>query len=147
MKQNKMNKKPQTKTAPKTPAAKAANLRGVPAPKTAPMPEIPKLPKGMEHNMKLLKQVFSIQNPSNNKACNDHAMSTIIGLAPDGCTVVRNKGNLLIRKGAATGPHPYFLAHMDQVHDYVPFMTLEVQGNVLAAFADAPAAAEAEKEL
>ena len=84
--------------------------------------------------MKLLKAVFSIQNPSNNKACNDHAMSTIIGLAPDGCTVIRNKGNLLIRKGAATGPHPHYLAHMDQVHDYVPFMTLEVKGNVLAAF-------------
>jgi len=131
MKQNKMNKKPQTNTAPKSPAAKAANLRGVPAPKPAPKP---KLPKGMEHDMKLLKAVFAIQNPSNNKACNDHAMSIITGLAPDGCTVVRNKGNLLIRKGAATGPHPHYLAHMDQVHDYVPFMSLEVQGNVLAAF-------------
>ena len=134
MKQNKMNKKPQTNT-PKSPAAKAANLRGAPTPKPAPKPAAkPKLPKGMEHDMKLLKAVFTIQNPSNNKACNDHAMSTIIGLAPDGCTVVRNKGNLLIRKGAATGPHPYYLAHMDQVHDYVPFMSLQVQGNVLTAF-------------
>lgn len=137
MKQNKTNKKQQAPTVPttiptNTVATKADNLRG----NTAPAPPKPKakVPKGMVHDMKLLKAVFAIQNPSNNKACNDHAMSTIIGLAPDGCTVVRNKGNLLIRKGAATGPHPHYLAHMDQVHDYVPFMTLEVEGNTLAAF-------------
>lgn len=127
-----MNKKQQN-NAPKSPAAKAANLRGNPAPKPTPKPEPKPLPKGMDHNKKLLKGVFTIQNPSNNKACNDHAISTIIGLAPDGCTVVRHKGNLLIRKGAATGPHPYYLAHMDQVHDYVPFMTLELEGNTLFA--------------
>lgn len=128
MKQNKTSKKQQAPTMPTTPPTTPPTT--TPAP---PKPK-PKLPKGMEHDMKLLKAVFAIQNPSNNKACNDHAMSTIIGLAPDGCTVVRNKGNLLIRKGAATGPHPHYLAHMDQVHDYVPFMTLEVQGGILAAF-------------
>ena len=125
MKQNKMSKNNTPTTKPMTPT---------PKPQPQPKPQPPPKPKGMDHNMKLLKAVFSIQNPSNNKACNDHAMSTIIGLAPDGCTVIRNKGNLLIRKGAATGPHPHYLAHMDQVHDYVPFMTLQVDGNVLAAF-------------
>jgi len=127
MKQNKMSKKNTPTTKPVTPTPTPT------PPKPKPQPK-PKLPKGMEHDMKLLKAVFSIQNPSNNKACNDHAMSTITGLAPDGCTVVRNRGNLLIRKGAATGPHPHYLAHMDQVHDYVPFMSLELKGNVLAAF-------------
>lgn len=103
------------------------------APKPA-APAAPKpLPKGMKHDKDLLLDVFHIQNPSRNKACNDHAMTTITSLAPEGCTVVRNKGNLLIRKGPASGPHPHFLAHMDQVHDYEPFMKVILNGNVMSA--------------
>lgn len=103
------------------------------APKPA-APAAPKpLPKGMKHDKDLLLDVFHIQNPSRNKACNDHAMTTITSLAPAGCTVVRNKGNLLIRKGPASGPHPHYLAHMDQVHDYEPFMKVILNGNVMSA--------------
>lgn len=69
---------------------------------------------------RLLKKVFNIQNPSHNRWCNDRAINIIRGLVPAGCTVVRNQGNLLVRKGPASGPHPYFLAHMDQVHQYEP---------------------------
>lgn len=84
-------------------------------------------------NTKRLKAVFEIQNPSRNKRCNDEAMRIITSLAPMGCTIIRNKGNLLIRKGGPTGPHPYFLAHMDQVHSYAPFMQLRMKDNVLSA--------------
>lgn len=84
-------------------------------------------------NTKRLKAVFEIQNPSRNKRCNDEAMRIISSLAPKGCTVIRNKGNLLIRKGGPTGPHPYLLAHMDQVHSYAPFMQLRMEDNVLSA--------------
>ena len=91
------------------------------------------LPKGMAHDKALLLSVFHIQNPSRNRACNDHAMKTIEGLAPEGCTVVRNKGNMLIRKGDASGPHPYYMAHMDQVHNYQPHMKVRVSGNLLHA--------------
>lgn len=87
----------------------------------------------MKHNIKLLNAVFLIQNPSHNRACNDYAISQIIKLAPRGCTVVRHRGNLLIRKGDSSGPHPYFLSHMDQVHDYEPFMTLHREGDILSA--------------
>jgi len=81
----------------------------------------------------LLKSVFMIQNPSNNRWCNDRTMDIIRGLAPKGCTVVRNRGNMLIRKGPAEGPHPYYLAHMDQVHDYEPGMSLKITGDTLSA--------------
>jgi putative aminopeptidase FrvX len=87
----------------------------------------------MKHDKKLLKAVFAIQNPSRNKACNDHTIAVIRQLAPRGCTMVQHRGNLLIRKGAADGPHPYFLSHMDQVHEYVPFMTTHIDGNILSA--------------
>lgn len=87
----------------------------------------------MKVNNKMLKAVFEIQNPSQNKKCNDHAMQVISSLAPKGCTIIRNRGNLLIRKGGPTGPHPYFLAHMDQVHSYAPFMSLRLKDNVLSA--------------
>lgn len=113
-------------------AEKAAYLRGG-APKPAPAPEPKPLPAGMKHDKALLLDVFHIQNPSRNRACNDHAMKTIEGLAPPGCTVVRNRGNLLIRKGPAKGAHPHFLSHMDQVHDYAPFMKVIINGNVLSA--------------
>ena len=93
----------------------------------------PAKPKGMSHDKSLMLAVFAIQNPSRNRACNDHAMAEIIRLAPEGCTVVKNKGNLLIRKGDASGPHPHFLAHMDQVHDYAPFMQVIISGNVMHA--------------
>lgn len=91
------------------------------------------LPAGMVHDKCLLLEVFRIQNPSRNRACNDFAMKIITQQAPEGCTVVRHRGNLLIRKGPATGPHPFFLAHMDQVHDYVPFMKVRVSGTLLHA--------------
>jgi hypothetical protein len=87
----------------------------------------------MKLNNRLLKAVFEIQNPSENKRCNDHAMKVITSLAPKGCTIVRKSGNLLIRKGGPTGPHPYFLAHMDQVHNYEPFMQLRLHDGVLSA--------------
>lgn len=113
------------------------NIQSVPIPtakvtKYAP-PAKPALPAGMRHDKALLLDVFHIQNPSHNKACNDHAMKVIEKLAPPGCTVVRNKGNLLIRKGPAKGPHPYFLSHMDQVHGYEPFMKVLINGNVPSA--------------
>lgn len=118
--------KPKPKSNP--PAAKPA------APAPPPLVPVKKaVPKGMRHDKDLLLSVFAIQNPSRNKACNDHAMRVIESLAPKGCTVVRNGGNMLIRKGPAKGPHPYYLAHMDQVHDYVPFMQVHVNGNVLHA--------------
>lgn len=110
-------------------AVDAAPKTTAPQPKPAPKP----LPKGMKHDKDLLLAVFHIQNPSRNKACNDHAMKTIISLAPEGCTVVCNRGNLLIRKGPAKGPHPHYLAHMDQVHDYVPFMKVLLNGNIMSA--------------
>lgn len=87
----------------------------------------------MTLNTKRLKAVFEIQNPSCNRRCNDEAMRIISSLAPKGCTIIRNRGNLLIRKGGPTGPHPYFLAHMDQVHSYAPFMQLRMKDNVLSA--------------
>jgi hypothetical protein len=87
----------------------------------------------MAHDYDLLHAVFAIQNPSRNRACNDHAMDVITKLAPKGCTVVRNKGNLLIRRGPNEGLHPHYLAHMDQVHDYQPFMRVLVTDNTLHA--------------
>jgi len=89
--------------------------------------------QGMIHDKELLLKVFGIQNPSRNKACNDHAMKTIASLAPAGCTVVRSKGNLLVRKGPAAGPHPHFVSHMDQVHNYEPFMQVRVVDGELRA--------------
>lgn len=80
----------------------------------------------MKINETLLRAVFLIQNPSLNRWCNDRAMDTITSLAPKGCVVIRNQGNLLIRKGPNSGPHPYYLSHMDQVHDYQPGMTLHI---------------------
>ncbi len=109
-----------------------ARYEAPPTPKHIPTPK-PPLPQGMAHDKGLLLSVFAIQNPSRNRACNDHAMEVIAKLAPAGCTVVRSKGNMLVRKGKASGPHPYFIAHMDQVHDYVPFMKVLVSGNVLHA--------------
>lgn len=97
------------------------------------VPTKPPVPKGFKHDKDLLLSVFAIQNPSRNRACNDHAMDVITSLAPPDCTVIRNRGNLLIRKGPASGPHPYFISHMDQVHDYVPFMQVLLTGNLLHA--------------
>lgn len=89
----------------------------------------------MKINEELLRSVFLIQNPSNNRWCNDQAMNTITSLAPAGCTVIRNRGNLLIRKGPNSGPHPFYLAHMDQVHDYQPGMSLHIsKDRVLTAY-------------
>jgi len=99
--------------------------------KHTPLPK--PVPQGMAHDHDLLNAVFTIQNPSRNRACNNHAMDIIAGLAPKGCTVVRNKGNLLIRKGPNEGLHPHYLAHMDQVHDYQPFMQVLTTGNTLHA--------------
>jgi putative aminopeptidase FrvX len=91
----------------------------------------------MKLNKRMLLATFAIQNPSRNRACNNAAMDVIESLAPagDNVTVVRNGGNMLIRKGPASGPHPYYLAHMDQVHDYVPFMSLTIsKDNTLSAW-------------
>jgi hypothetical protein len=87
----------------------------------------------MKLNIQRLKAVFNIQNPSDNKRCNEEAMRVITSLAPKGCTIVQNNGNLLIRKGKASGPHPFFISHMDQVHEYVPFMQLHIDDNILSA--------------
>jgi hypothetical protein len=103
-----------------------------PAYKHTPPVKLP-VPAGFPHDKGMLLEVFRIQNPSRNRACNDHAMEVITQLAPPDCTVVRHKGNLLIRKGPAEGPHPYFLAHMDQVHHYEPFMKVRISGTLLHA--------------
>ena len=87
----------------------------------------------MKHNYKLLRSVFLMQNPSQNKACNDATMQRIRALAPKGCVAVQHKGNLLLRKGDPRAVQPYFLAHMDQVHQYEPYMRLLREGNVLSA--------------
>jgi hypothetical protein len=84
-------------------------------------------------NMELFHSVFMMQNPSRNRRCNDAALDLMASLAPVGCTIVRKAGNMLIRKGAASGPHPYYLAHLDQVHDYVPFFDLRIKDGVLSA--------------
>lgn len=81
----------------------------------------------------LLKSVFLIQNPSHNRWCNDRTMDIIRGLAPAGCVVVRNRGNMIIRKGDPKRIQPYYVAHMDQVHDYEPGMSLAVDGDTLYA--------------
>lgn len=91
----------------------------------------------VEHEM--LERIFMLQNPSNMRRCNDYMIEQLIDLAPEGVTVVRRRGNLLIRKGASSGPHPYYLAHLDQVHDYAPFMELAVEefkhgGELLCAY-------------
>lgn len=92
-------------------------------------------------DMQMINDIFILQNPSKMKKCNDHMIAALTALAPEGCTVVRKAGNMLIRKGDASGPHPYFLAHLDQVHDYAPFMELVVDGDELSAIDanDAPA--------
>jgi tripeptide aminopeptidase len=88
----------------------------------------------MKINTQLLLATFAIQNPSRNIACNNEAMRVIESLAPDGCIVVKSGGNMIIRKGDTSGTHPMYLAHMDQVHDYAPFMTLEIENDVLFAY-------------
>lgn len=88
----------------------------------------------MKINTQLLLATFAIQNPSRNVACNNEAMRVIESLAPDGCIVVKSCGNMIIRKGDTSGTHPMYLAHMDQVHDYAPFMTLEINKDVLYAY-------------
>jgi hypothetical protein len=126
---NSMNQQSKMNTPVEVKGAVDAPRIAPPVPKPAPKP----LPKGMKHDKDLLLDVFHIQNPSRNKACNDHAMETITSLAPAGCTVIRKAGNLLIRKGPAEGPHPHYLAHMDQVHDYEPFMKVILNGNIMSA--------------
>ena len=88
----------------------------------------------MKINTQLLLATFAIQNPSRNIACNNEAMRVIESLAPDGCIVVKSSGNMIIRKGDTSGTHPMYLAHMDQVHSYAPFMTLHIKNDVLSAY-------------
>lgn len=137
MKRNKQNNKQATKQPSKQATKKTTPMKAnTPTPPVAPVkatPAFKALPKGMTHDKNLLLAVFHIQNPSHNIACNNHAMDVISGLAPEGCTVIRSKGNMLIRKGPASGPHPHYLAHMDQVHDYEPFMKVHATGNLLHA--------------
>lgn len=87
----------------------------------------------MKINTQLLLATFAIQNPSRNIACNNEAMRVIASLAPSGCLVVKSGGNMIIRKGDASAVHPMYLAHMDQVHDYAPFMSLSIKNDVLSA--------------
>lgn len=75
----------------------------------------------------MLERIFLLQNPSNMRRCNDHMIDQLIDMAPDNVTVVRSRGSVLMRKGKARGKHPHFLAHLDQVHDYAPFMELAVE--------------------
>lgn len=84
-------------------------------------------------DMQMINDIFILQNPSRMRKCNDHMIEALVALAPEGCTVVKKAGNVLIRKGAASGPHPFYLAHLDQVHDYAPFMELVVDGDELSA--------------
>jgi len=88
----------------------------------------------MKINTQLLLDVFAIQNPSRNVACNNEAMRVIQSLIPESCTVVRCAGNMIVRKGDTSKIHPFFVAHMDQVHDYVPFMRLSIDNNILSAY-------------
>lgn len=87
----------------------------------------------MKINQQLLHDVFMIQNPSHNRWCNDKAIETITKLAPEGCVVIRNRGNLLIRKGPSEGPHPHYIAHMDQVHNYEAGFSLVIKDGVMSA--------------
>lgn len=84
-------------------------------------------------DMQMINDIFILQNPSRMRKCNDHMIEALTALAPEGCTVVKKAGNMLIRKGDASGPHPFFLAHLDQVHAYAPFMELVVDGDELSA--------------
>jgi len=92
-------------------------------------------------DMQMINDIFILQNPSRMKKCNDHMIAALTALAPEGCTVVKKAGNMLIRKGAASGPHPIVTGKLDQVHDYAPFMELVVDGDELSAIDanDAPA--------
>ena len=87
----------------------------------------------------MLERIFLLQNPSNMRRCNDHMIEQLIDIAPDDITVVKRRGNVLMRKGKPSGPHPYFLAHLDQVHDYAPMMELAIEnykggGELLCAY-------------
>lgn len=88
----------------------------------------------MKINNQLLFDVFEIQNPSRNEACNNEALRVIESLLPDGCTVVKSAGNMIVRKGDTSKYHPFFVAHTDQVHDYVPFMSLRIEKGILYAY-------------
>jgi hypothetical protein len=95
----------------------------------------PPAQRKIDHNLNLkrLKTVFEIQNPSNNIACNNHAIKVLIELAPKGCQIVKSRGNLIITKGNAGAIRPYYLAHLDQVHDYAPHMSLHINNSILSA--------------
>ena len=74
-------------------------------------------------NPEMLERIFLIQNPSNMQRCNSAAIDTLVSLAPKGCKVQRDgDGNVMISRG--NGKRPYYLAHLDQVHDYAPYMRL-----------------------
>jgi hypothetical protein len=99
--------------------------------------DIEPTPAGVELDtcdLDLLHSVFMIQNPSNNEACNNHAIHCIRDLLPKECTVVVNAGNMIVHKGNPNTIRPFYVAHMDQVHDYVPFMTLDIRDEVLYAY-------------
>lgn len=99
--------------------------------------DIEPAPKGVqldECDLDLLHKVFMIQNPSFNEACNNHAIESIRNLIPKGCTVVVEEGNMVVHRGNLDVIRPFYLAHMDQVHDYVPFMTLDILDGVLYAY-------------
>lgn len=87
----------------------------------------------MKINKSLLLSVFEIQNPSRNRACNDEALRVVRSLLPAGCAVKIKGGNMIATKGSADKVRPIYVAHLDQVHDYAPFMRLHIKGDVLSA--------------
>lgn len=80
---------------------------------------------------KLLKTIFEIQAPSGNRACGDHALKVILSTIHGKFKAERMGNNLMITKGK--GVRPYYIAHIDQVHDYVPFFQLSIKKGVLTA--------------
>jgi len=79
----------------------------------------------------LLKTIFEIQCPSRNKACGNLAIETILSTLTGKFKAVRMGNNLLVTKGR--GLRPYYVAHIDQVHDFVPFFRLHLKKDVLTA--------------
>lgn len=79
----------------------------------------------------LLKTIFEIQCPSRNKACGNLAIETILSTLTGNFKSVRMGNNLMITKGR--GLRPFLVAHIDQVHDYIPFFQLYLKKGILTA--------------
>ena len=79
----------------------------------------------------LLKTIFEIQCPSRNSACANFAIETILSTLSGKFKTVRMGNNLMITKGR--GLRPFYVAHLDQVHDFVPFFQLYLKKGILTA--------------